>query len=123
MYHPSQSYKPYTQNFKTFGGKGVRIMADDNVELKRLQYVLILVDKWENYMENYQDDSLKIQWVRKGQSMRGFRFKHTRPTMIIDLIGERSLILREENRFEDWWKHCVVPQMTPYTVFVDAVKG
>lgn len=71
-----------------------------------IEYIVILVDQGHNHVV-CETDTLKIQVFKKGSQMLGLQFKGSRPTRIIDRIHKRDLGLNVE--FEDWWKHCVVP--------------
>lgn len=75
-----------------------------------LKYVVILVDKLEPDMRSFETDTLKVHYVSKGQQMVGLRFRHMRPTMIIDMIEDRTYVTSYgEDKFDDWFDHCVKP--------------
>lgn len=75
-----------------------------------LHYILILVDKDTNYNRDIETNNVKVQVISKGQQMCGLRFKHTRPTLIIDEIKDRTYINHNgDDIFEEWWAFCVRP--------------
>jgi len=74
------------------------------------QYVLILVDSPKLANEITQsclctrDTDTLVQAVSVGQQMVGLRHRETRPTVIIDMITDRSA-----PNFGLWWENCVIP--------------
>jgi hypothetical protein len=71
-------------------------------------YIVILVDKLDRTQrERVDHGGVMIHYVSKGQHMVGLRYRHMRPTLIIDAIEDRNLGLNVE--FDDWWRHCVIP--------------
>lgn len=73
------------------------------------QYVLILVDSPElaNHITqsclDTRDTQTYVHAVFVGQQMVGLRHRETRPTVIIDMITDRS-----HPQFDLWWEHCVM---------------
>ena len=72
-------------------------------------FILILVDKLEDDMWDFQNDNMKLQYAEKGQSFRGIRFRGERPTLLVDCIQDRSLKIRGKEMFELWWHTVVLP--------------
>jgi hypothetical protein len=75
-------------------------------------YILVLVDRPDIARElngaffKIDNPNLKIQAFSFGQQMHGLRFRHTRPTQIIDLMSKE---IRNNERYEPWYRHCVEP--------------
>lgn len=75
-----------------------------------MTYIIILVDKLDGYTVGHQDDNMKIQYISKGQQMVGLRFRHTRPSLVIDTIKDRSYKNAEgDELFDKWFEQCVIP--------------
>lgn len=78
-------------------------------------YILILVDRSTEPRprlvepRKLQTETTKVQIIEKGQQMVGLHYKGERPSLIIDEITDRTLMINGEDKFEEWWKQCVVP--------------
>ena len=75
-----------------------------------LEYIVILVDEVLPYMRPIEGPTAKVTFHGAGTQMVGLRFRHTRPTHVINCISEEKK--RElGDRYDYWYDHAVKPML------------
>jgi hypothetical protein len=72
-----------------------------------MKYIVVLVDKETPDMRGIETDTLKISYHGVCTQMCGLRFKHTRPTHVINGISEGL----KDKRYYKWYAHEVQPML------------
>jgi hypothetical protein len=77
-----------------------------------MEYIILLVDRPKEALrlnaklQYVTTPDFKMEAFSRGQALVGLRYKHSRPTRIIDYIEDR-----EGERFERWFNGCVRPML------------